>query len=217
MLKVDALLQQGDRAAAAELLLGLPDGPFENEQLDFLIGRAHFELDQLEPAATLIERAAAKPEPSPDVMYYLGLLRDRQGRAEEASLAFLKTRHMDEEVPRPPWTVSHSRFEKVVQGALRRLPEDIALKLEGNLIMVTDLPGLEIVAEGIDPRTPLLLDEMSANGQDDNRRRLFVYQRNLERLIRHPLELEQDVLEILHRELEAHFKRPPSLPVPASP
>jgi tetratricopeptide (TPR) repeat protein len=216
VLKVDALLQQGERAAAAELLLGLPDEPFENEQLDFLIGRAHFELDQLEPAQTLIERAAARPDPSPDVMYYLGLLRDRQGRAQEASLAFLKTRHLDGQVPRPSWSVSHSRFEKVVQGALRGLPEDIARRLEGNLIMVTDLPGLEIVAEGIDPRTPLLLDEMSGNGGNEDQRRLFVYQRNIERLIRHPLELQQDVLEILQRELEAHFKRPPSLPIPTS-
>jgi hypothetical protein len=35
-----------------------------------------------------------------------------------------------------------------------------------------------------------------------------VYQRNIERLIRHPMELQQDILEILQRELEAHFKRP---------
>jgi tetratricopeptide (TPR) repeat protein len=212
VLKVDALLQQGDRAAAAELLLGLPEGPFENEQLDFLIGRAHFELDQLEQAAVLIERAAARPDASPDVTYYLGLLRDRQGRADEASLAFLKTRHLDGQLPSPPWSVSHGRFEKVVQAALRDLPKQIAQRLEGNLIMVTDLPGLEIVAEGIDPRTPLLLDEMANPGKTSDQRRLFIYQRNIERLIRHPLELQQDVFEILKRELEAHFSRPPGPP-----
>jgi tetratricopeptide (TPR) repeat protein len=202
VLKVDALLQQGDRAAAAELLLGLPEGPFENQQLDFLIGRAHFELDQLEPAAVLIERAAARSDASPDVMYYLGLLRDKQGRPGEASLAFLKTRHLDGELPRPPWAASH---------ALRELPEELAKRLEGNLIMVTDLPGLEIVAEGVDPRTPLLLDEMATHTSDEHRR-LFIYQRNIERLIRHPLELQEDVLEILSRELEAHFKRPTEPP-----
>ncbi|MBW2508017.1 MAG: tetratricopeptide repeat protein [Deltaproteobacteria bacterium] len=211
VLKVDALLQQGDRAAAAELLLGLPEGPFENQQLDFLIGRAHFELDQLEPAAVLIERAAARSDASPDVMYYLGLLRDKQGRQGEASLAFLKTRHLDGEVPRPPWAPSRVRFEKVVQAALRELPEELAKRLEGNLIMVTDLPGLEIVAEGVDPRTPLLLDEMATQSSDEHRR-LFIYQRNIERLIRHPLEMQEDVLEILSRELEAHFKRPTEPP-----
>jgi tetratricopeptide (TPR) repeat protein len=220
VLKVDALLQQGDRAAAAELLLGLPEGPFENEQLDFLIGRAHFELDQLEPAARLIERAAARPDASPDVTYYLGLLRDRQERHAEASLAFLKTRHLDGQLPKPPWSVSHGRFEKVVQAALRELPSEIAERLEGNLIMVTDLPGLEIVAEGIDPRTPMLLDEVAANGRQEDQRRLFIYQRNIERLIRQPLELQQDVLEILQRELETHFKQPPNAhseaPVPES-
>ena len=207
VLKVDALLQQGDRAAAAELLLGLPEGPFENQQLDFLIGRAHFELDQLEPAALLIERAAKHSAATPDVLYYLGLLRERQGRTAEASLAFLKTRHLDGQLPRPPWSPSPSRFEKVVQDALRDLPDEVARRLEGNLIMVTDLPGVEVVAEGIDPRTPLLLDEMQGAKSTSDQRRLFVYQRNLERLIRHPLELQQDVLEVLRRELEAHFSK----------
>ena len=78
--------------------------------------------------------------------------------------------------------------------------------------MVTDLPGIEIVAEGVDPRTPLLLDEMAAQGAKEEHRRLFVYQRNIERLIRHPLELQQDVLEILQRELDAHFNRPSERP-----
>lgn len=208
VLKVDALLQQGDRAAAAELLAGLPEGPFENQQLDFLIGRAHFELDRVDAAATLIERAASRSDASPDVLYYLGLLRDRQERTSEASLAFLKTRHLDGLVPRPPWSPSHARFEKTVQAALRELPDELTQRLEGNLIMVSDLPGLEVVAEGVDPRTPLLLDEMATTGGGEQQRRLFVYQRNIERLIRHPLELQEGVREILHRELEAHFKRP---------
>jgi tetratricopeptide (TPR) repeat protein len=208
VLKVDALLQQGDRAAAAELLVGLPDGPFENQQLDFLIGRAHFELEQVDAATAMIERAASRPDASADATYYLGLLRDRQGRAVEASLAFLKTRQLDGVLPRPPWTPSHARFEKVVQAALRQLPDTLARRLEGNLIMVTDLPGVEVVAEGVDPRTPLLLDEMATSPGAEEQRRLFVYQRNIERLIRQPLELQDDVRQILSRELEAHFSRP---------
>jgi tetratricopeptide (TPR) repeat protein len=208
VLKVDALLQQGDRAAAAELLMGLPDGPFENPQLDFLIGRAHFELDQIDAAAPLIERAASPSHAAPDVLYYLGLVRERQGRTAEASLAFLKTRHLDSLLPRPPWAPLPARFEKVVQAALRDLPKELAQRLEGSLIMVTDLPGLEVVAEGIDPRTPLLLDEMAATADGEEQRRMFVYQRNIERLIRQPLALQEDVLEILSRELEAHFNRP---------
>jgi len=208
VLKVDALLQQGDSAAAAELLMGLPEGPFENQQLEFLIGRAHFELEQTDEAAPLIERAASRSDASPDVLYYLGLLRDRQGRTDEAPLAFLKTRHLDGLLPRPPWAPSHARFEKIVQAALRDLPAELAQRLEGNLIMVTDLPGLEVVAEGVDPRTPLLLDEMATTAGGEEQRRLFVYQRNIERLIRDPLGLQEDVLAILHRELEAHFNRP---------
>ena len=160
----------------------------------------------------LIERAAARPDASADVMYYLGLLRERQERPGEASLAFLKTRHLDGLAAQPPWAPSHGRFEKIVQGALRELPEELAQRLEGNLIMVTDLPGLEVVAEGVDPRTPLLLDELATKAGSEQQRRLFVYQRNIERLIRHPLEIQENVQEILQRELEAHFTRPSEVP-----
>lgn len=208
VLKIDALLQQGDRAAASELLVGLPEGPFENPQLDFLIGRARFELDQVDAAAPLIERAASRPDAPADATYYLGLLRDRQGRRAEASLAFLKTRQLDGALPKSPWSPSHARFEKVVQAALRQLPEALTRRLEGNLIMVTELPGVEVVAEGVDPRTPLLLDEMATSPGAEEQRRLFVYQRNIERLIRQPLDLEDDVRDILGRELDAHFSRP---------
>ena len=49
---------------------------------------------------------------------------------------------------------------------------------------------------------------MATSAGGEEQRRLFVYQRNIERLIRQPLELQEDVLEILNRELEAHFNRP---------
>jgi hypothetical protein len=49
---------------------------------------------------------------------------------------------------------------------------------------------------------------MATTAGGEEQRRLFVYQRNIERLIRHPLGLQEDVLEILSRELEAHFNRP---------
>ena len=206
VLKVDALLHLGDRAAAANLLNGLPEGPYDNAQLDFLIGRARFELGQMEEAAPLIERAVGAPDAPPDAHYYFGLLRDGQKNRAEASLAFLKTRHLDGQVPRPPWSPTAERFERIVQSALRDLPEPVAERLEGTLIMVADLPGVEVVAEGVDPRTPLLWDEVPDAEGGKTQTRLFVYQRNIERMIRQPLELENDVLEILNRELSAQLK-----------
>ena len=44
MLKVDALIHQGDRNAALELLRSLPEGPYGSPQVDFLVGRARLEL-----------------------------------------------------------------------------------------------------------------------------------------------------------------------------
>ena len=207
VLKVDALLHHGDKEAAAVLLDELPEGPYENPQLDFLIGRAYFELGQIEKAAPLIERSTQRHGAPPDTYYYLGMLREHMEQRQEASLAFLKARHLDAQLPLPPWSPSPERFEKIVQGALKALPEEIAKQLEGTLILVTNLPGLEVVAEGVDPRTPLMLDEVPSTQTTERQTRLFVYQRNLERLIRQPLEIEQDVTDILTRELGAQFDK----------
>lgn len=207
VLKVDALIQLGDRAAAAELLESLPEGPYDNVQLDFLIGRARLELGQTEKAAPLLERAATRVGAPADAHYYLGLLRESQERRSDAALAFLKTRHLDAQAPRSPWAPSPERFEKVVQLALRELPDELGKRLEGTLFMVTDLPGLEVVAEGVDPRAPLLVDDVPKSEDTEAHTRVFAYQRNLERLVRHPLELKEDLIEILSKELAEQLKK----------
>ena len=56
------------------------------------------------------------------------------------------------------------------------------------------------------------IDELATKAGGEQERRLFVYQRNIERLIRHPLEIQENVLEILQRELDAHFTRPSEAP-----
>lgn len=208
LLKIDALLAQGEREAARRALDQLPDGPFENEGLAFAIGRARFECGDAEGAEAPIRAATQVASPHSDAFYYLGLVLDAKGDSRGALAAFLQSRELDVVSPRPPWAVARDVFERRVQAALGRLSETAARALDGALVVVSDLPGPEAVADGLDPRILLLLDDLSAPGSPPRVGRLFVYQRNLERLATGLLEVEDEVVRAVELDFAHAFASP---------
>jgi tetratricopeptide (TPR) repeat protein len=213
LLKFDALMQQDDRTAAAEVLKKLPEGPFENEQLDFLVGRARFETGDLDGAEKHLERAKGKEDASGDALYYYGLVREARGDHRGATLSFLGAREADLQAARPPWALPLAGFERRVQSAVRKLPSTLAEAIEGALVVVSDLPGPEVVAEGVDPHVGVLVDDVqdaegkpiASDGQPKKAGRIFVYQRNIERFTSSASEIEDEILRALEHELSLTF------------
>src|ERR1700760_673973 len=60
LLKFDALLGKGDQEEGPKVVAKIPAGPYDNPNHTFLVGRAAYEIGQIEEAATLIEQAAQK-------------------------------------------------------------------------------------------------------------------------------------------------------------
>jgi tetratricopeptide (TPR) repeat protein len=213
LLKFDALMQQEDRSGATAVLQKLPEGPFENEQLDFLVGRAKFEAGDLDGAERHLERAKERGDASGDTFYYFGLVREARGDQRGATVSFLNAREADLRAPRPPWTLPQASFERRVQSALRKLPAPLAEPIEGALVVVSDLPGPEVVAEGVDPHVGVLIDDVQddqgrpvgAEGTPRKAGRVFVYQRNIERFTSSMAELEDEILRALDHELSLTF------------
>ena len=206
VLKIDALLQRDEKTAATILLDTLPNTPTDNAQLNFLLGRAYFELGNLEISKPFLQKATDQASQHSDAHYYLGLLKDAEGDLIGAALSYLSVRHLDRQSAPPAWSPSPERFETVVEAALQRLDETHSKLLLGALIVVCERPGAEVVAEGVDPRTPLLLDDMKSSTGEPRPGRLFVYQRNMERFIADPINIEDAIVEILTRELGAHLE-----------
>ena len=77
--------------------------------------------------------------------------------------------------------------------------------IEGALVIIGDLPGAEVVAEGVDPRIPVLLDDLSPSGEPARVGRLFVYQRNVERPANGGAEIEDEIVRAIVDELEHVF------------
>jgi len=212
LLEVDIQLMRGDREAAGKVVRDLPDGPFENPALGLSVGRARLDVGNVEGALPLIRAACEAEAPHPDAFYCLALAHEAREEPAAALVAFLQSRELDSHAPSPQWSLPLAQFERRVRTALTQLPEDVSALLEGALVIVTDLPGAEVVAEGIDPRMPVLLDAVA--GADDEARvgRVFVYKKNVERLAPGLFDLDEGVVRSLVAEVHATF--PPGEPEP---
>jgi tetratricopeptide (TPR) repeat protein len=210
LLKFDALLGKGDHEEARRVVLKIPDGPYDNPNHTFLIGRAFYEIGQIEKAATLIEEAVAKEPRHAEAHYYLGLIRDERGDTLGATRAFVRARELDVEMGMPPWAPGPDAFAAVALKAITALNPVLRRYLEGAEIYVTDVPGIELVADGVDPRALVLLDGFTAEegSRDDRARsctRVFIYALNVARLAGSIEDLEREITLGLEREITATF------------
>lgn len=222
LLKFDALLGKQQIDAAKELCRRFPDGPFDNPSHAFLVGRALYEVGDIQRAAQLIEEAVRRTPRNPEAHYYRGLLADDRGEAKVAVQAFLKSLELDAYAPPPAWSLSPDSFRETVHRCIERLPADLREVIEMDEVYVAGLPGVEVVADGIDPRAVLLVDAVSEDAvaapHPDGalptpaavkpRARVFVYQRNVERLAGGIDGLNGELMESLERELRALLEAP---------
>jgi tetratricopeptide (TPR) repeat protein len=206
LLKFDALLGKGDTGEAALVIGRVPDGPYKNANHAFLIGRAYYEIGEIDRAAVLIEEAVAREPNHAEGHYYLGLVRDERGDIKGATVAFLRCRQLDLETAPPSWSLPRELFAKAVERVLASLDAILSRYVREAIVHVSDVPGMELVADGVDPRALVLLDGLgSAEAPPQTTTRIFVYQRNIERLAGSTDRLEQEIASAFEREITATF------------
>ena len=213
LLKVDALMSKGEMDEAMRVMRLIPEGPFESASYTFLIGRAYYELGDFERASPLIEEAARKDPTHADAQYYLGLVRDERGDTRGATEAFLRARALDVGREPPSWAPSPEAFGTHVEGCIRKLDALLGRYIHEAEVFVVDVPGAELVVDGVDPRALMIIDSPPAGDDGDAARerrrcRIFVYQRNVERAAGTVEQLEDEILAALEREITAVFLEP---------
>lgn len=210
LLKFDAMLADGNVDEAKRLCSTFPRGPYDNPMHSFLVARAFYESGDVQHAEPLIEAAVKEMSDNPEAWYYLGLIRDDRGDTITATRAFLAARELDLLLPPPPWTLTRDTFELTVSQAVQTLPEELAQFLRPEEAFVADLPGVEVVADGVDPRALLLLDGVMSRPGEKPSARLIVYQRNVERQAGSISAIPGEILTALAREITAAFLERPS-------
>jgi hypothetical protein len=140
--------------------------------------------------------------------------------------ASLRAREADLAQPAVFWSLSREEFEGRVREAMARLPKPLLDPIQDALLVVAELPGAEVVADGIDPRICVMLDQTpsspparasgdgdgdgdgkataSADGKpigEQKAYKMFVYQRNAERAAEDMFELNDELYAILEDEI----------------
>lgn len=195
LLLVDTMLAEGHVEQARELVDRFPEEPQEPE-LEFLAARARYDVGDPEGASAGIELAARTFPADPEVQYYLGLIREGLGDLVGATAAFLQCRQLDLAIPPVPFARTPEAFESEVAASIKALPAEDRASLDGALVLVEPLPGAEVVSEGVDPRLPMVVDSYELD-EGVSLRRLFVYQRNIERLLSRPDDLRPALKSLL--------------------
>jgi tetratricopeptide (TPR) repeat protein len=209
LLKFDALLGKNQIEEAKALCIRFPKGPFENPNHSFLVGRAFYEVGNTEEAAPLIEEAATSNPNNAEAFYYLGLVRDDHGDTAGATEAFLRSRELDLELPPAAWSLTRETFAVTVERAVEGLDPTLRSHLQVDDVYVSDVPGVEVVVDGVDPRALLLLDGLGGPPEGDRpSARLFVYQRNVERIAGAVELVEAEIRGALEREIRLTFLEP---------
>lgn len=206
LLKFDAHLGKGELDEAKALCSRFPAGPFENPNHTFLVGRALYETGDIDRAAPLIEEAVKRNGKNPEATYYLGLVRDERGDTRGATEAFLNARELDLELPAPVWTLTRETFAVTAKRAVLALPDHLRAYIREDEVYAADTPGVEVVVDGVDPRALLLLDGVNTREATHHpTARIFVYQRNVERLAGSVELVEAEILSALEREITLSF------------
>jgi tetratricopeptide (TPR) repeat protein len=205
LLKVDALMAKGDFDEAKKAMVMIPEGPFDGSSYVFMIGRAYYELGEIDKAAPLLEDAAKSDPTHADAQYYAGLVRDEQGDPRGATEAFLRARALDLGRPPPSWAPSTDAFAAIVRGIIEKLDAVLARYVREADVYVVDVPGAELVVDGIDPRSLLILDAPEPVNGAPARARVFVYQRNVERAAGSLEAMSDELTSAFEREVTAVF------------
>jgi tetratricopeptide (TPR) repeat protein len=182
LLKFDGYLGKGDKAGAEAVLKRVPKKLPENAGIDAALGRAWFELGNPTLAEPFLERAIKVEPLLADAHYYIGLCRESRKDLAGMAVAFLHARDAELKQGYPASTMSQEDFEAIIRDAMQSVPEEFGPIIDGAFVIVSDVPGAEVVAEGVDPRIPVLLDGLSAEGEVPKASRIFVYRRNIERM-----------------------------------
>ena len=224
---IDDLLAELDDDAELQLLAGLALLDLDRAILavdhlrrsveldpDAADARAHladalFRACRFEEAEAEARRATDEDPGVPLAHVVVGLSLERQGRLAKADAALARAAELDPESFAVPVRMTEAEFERHVAAAIDALPDPFREALDAVAISVEPTPPAELLLDEEPPLDPGLLGlfagrpltEQSSFDSGELPPRIYLFQRNLERLAETPDRLIDEIGVTLRHEL----------------
>lgn len=205
LLRSEILRLTGHEEEARAVLRRVPSARFENPAVEALLGQAFVDIGEVERGERLLANALERDPDHPDIHYNLGRAYEIMGDKQRSDAHFLYSRELESRLEGPAWSLSARDFEQRMRTIFDELPEDLLDVISGSAVIITMLPGAEVVAEGVDPRLPMMFDDLQPSGKIG---RIFFYQVNIERLCVSPDQIGERASTLLIDELRAYVASP---------
>ncbi len=200
--------QLGESSAALEVLdLALKQVP-DSVEAKTERALALFELCRFADAHRALEELLRIDADDAWAHHHLGMLYERSGDEARAKAHFTKAEQLDPEGFLPPIALGDGEFDRIVEDALARLPEDVKQFLENVTLAVEPFPAAEDLLSEQPPLSPAILgvfrgvpvgERSVTSAADHVTSAIVLYQRNLERFARTREELiEQIGITVMH-------------------
>jgi tetratricopeptide (TPR) repeat protein len=170
---------------------------------------ALYELCRFADARALFAKLVKVKEKEAFARYHLGLIAERSGDEAQAQKEMLAARELDPDDFPPEVLVTPAEFQQMVDRQLQALPDDMRQDLGKLPVSTQDLPDLEDLVANDPPLSPAILGlfrgpplgEKCEPGEPEPCRSIVLYRKNLERVTRDRLDLEDQVRVTLLHEL----------------
>jgi tetratricopeptide (TPR) repeat protein len=171
------------------------------------VAQAWLAIDRPEGALPWARGLAARLRDDADAWHMLAEAEFRAGDPKTSVNAALQGYRLDASAPMPRWAPGSTILREKLSSILAECPDPkvaAAIESSGLVALVHDLPALELVLEGIDPRTPALA--LNSRLSDDPKAPpmltgIAIYRRNLLRLCQGPDDFERELRLAVFAEL----------------
>ncbi|MBL9101951.1 MAG: tetratricopeptide repeat protein [Myxococcales bacterium] len=218
---------EDDEDAVAELSEDEDGEPLDEEersaqvqrvlQFALRLSRLWLDLGSADGALPLLRAAVERFPGNADAWHLVSEAEFLSGDARAACHAALRVYRLDAQHQAPKWLPTPAQLHRKVVHILSTCTDEALRELGQRraalVLLVHDVPSLELVLEGVDPRVPAIV--LATRGghhdyEEDDRRPeltgLAVYRRNLMRMARSPEQFDQELRFSVLEELANFFQ-----------
>jgi len=185
-------------------------------QFALRLSRLWLDLGSADGALPLLRAAVERFPSNADAWHLVSEAEFLSGDARAACHAALRVYRLDAQHQAPKWLPSPAQLHRKVVHILSTCTDEALRELGQRraalVLLVHDVPSLELVLEGVDPRIPaiVLATRGGHHDYDDDRRPeltgLAVYRRNVMRMARTPEQFDQELRFAVLEELANFFQ-----------